>query len=151
VKAIMSRIQEKPRVPTGKSSATRPVAKDEPAIAARPKGDQLKLFAAAALVIAALAAFYYFRDVSVLFRTLGLLAVMGGAVALFLPTAKGRELTEFSHNAQVEVRKVIWPTRQETLRTTGIVMIVVFVMAIFLWILDIVFAWGIRLFTGQGG
>lgn len=151
MKAIASKTQGQGRIPSDKTGAQKPLSKSVPAESAQTRGDQLKLTLAVALVLIALGAFYYFRDVSVLARTLGLLVAMGGAIALALPTAKGRELSEFFHNAQIEVRKVVWPTRQETLQTTGIVMIFVFVMAIILWILDMFFAWGIRFFTGQGG
>jgi preprotein translocase subunit SecE len=96
----------------------------------------VKLGAALALMIVALAAFYYFADVSKLARVLGLLAAVGLAAALALQTERGRTLASFVKDSQTEVRKVVWPTRQETVQTTLIVMIVVVIIAMFLWLLD---------------
>ncbi len=98
--------------------------------------DTLKLIVALMLVIAAVVGFYYYGDVSKLARVGGLLAAVGIAVAISLQTEKGRTTASFVKESQTEVRKVVWPTRQETVQTTLVVMIVVVIIAIFLWLLD---------------
>jgi preprotein translocase subunit SecE len=91
------------------------------------------------MVTAAVAAFYYFTDASKLLRVVGLIAAVGVASAVALQTEKGRVLAGFIKESQVEVRKVVWPTRQETVQTTLVVMVVVIIIALFLWLLD----WGL--------
>lgn len=98
--------------------------------------DTVKLGAALALLIGAVAAFYYFADMSKLVRVIGLVAAVGIAAVIALQTERGRHLTGFVREAQTEVRKVVWPTKQETVQTTLVVMVVVVIIAIFLWLLD---------------
>lgn len=57
----------------------------------------------------------------------------------------------FAREARVELRKVIWPTRQETLQTTLVVLVMVVVVAIFLWLLDMLLLWAVNGLTGLGG
>lgn len=81
----------------------------------------------------------YFSAESILYRALGLLVLAAVAVAVALQTAKGVAISDVVRGALVELRKVVWPTRQETNQTTMIVLVVVFVMAIILWLLDTLF------------
>ena len=113
--------------------------------------DSAKLIVAVLLVVGGIAAYYYFADTSRLVRVLGL--VVAGIVALFVAaqTAKGRSTLEFAKDTQVEVRKVVWPTRQETIQTTGVVVVVVIVTALFLWILDLLLGGITRWLMGLGG
>jgi preprotein translocase subunit SecE len=104
---------------------------------------------AAFLVAGALGAFYYFGDQSLLLRVVGLLAVIGLALALGFRTQKGRDIWAFMKEAQVEVRKVVWPTRQETVRMTLIVVLMVVTVAGFLWVLDAGLSWLVQWLTGQ--
>ena len=113
--------------------------------------DTVKFGAAFALVLIAIVAFYYFADQSKLARYAGLLVAVGGAVALSLQTDKGRVLLGFIRESQVEVRKVVWPTRQETIQTTLVVMVVVVVASILLWLLDLALGGLVRFVMGQGG
>jgi len=101
------------------------------------------------LVVGALGVFYYFGDQSLLLRVVGLLAVIGLALALGFRTQKGRDIWAFMKEAQVEVRKVVWPTRQETVRTTLIVVLMVVTVAGFLWVLDAGLSWLVQWLTGQ--
>ncbi|MGH8563005.1 MAG: preprotein translocase subunit SecE [Gammaproteobacteria bacterium] len=101
------------------------------------------------LVAGALGAFYYFGDQSLLLRVVGLLAVIGLALALGFRTQKGRDIWAFMKEAQVEVRKVVWPTRQETVRTTLLVVLMVVTVAGFLWVLDAGLSWLVQWLTGQ--
>ncbi|MCC7122134.1 MAG: preprotein translocase subunit SecE [Gammaproteobacteria bacterium] len=113
--------------------------------------DSAKLIVAVLLVVGGLAAYYYFVDVTRVVRVLGL--VGAGLVALFIAaqTAKGRETTSFVRETQIEVRKVVWPTRDETMKTTGIVMLVVIVTALFLWLLDLALGGLTRWLMSLGG
>jgi preprotein translocase subunit SecE len=58
---------------------------------------------------------------------------------------------EFARDTQVEVRKVVWPTRQETVRTTAVVIVVVLITAVFLWVLDLMLGGITRWLMGHGG
>lgn len=82
---------------------------------------------------------YYAEDVGLLYRVVAMVAL--GLVAAFvaLQTAKGAAFWELLKSAQIEMRKVVWPTKPETNQTTLLVLVVVFVMAILLWGLDALF------------
>lgn len=113
------------------------------------KLDTVKLAIALLMVIGGIVAFYLYPEVSTLLRTLGLLALIGAAVAVAYQTDKGRQLWVFFQDAQIEVRKVVWPTRQETVQTTLLVLVMVILVAIFMWLLDMFLGWAIRLLIGQ--
>jgi preprotein translocase subunit SecE len=113
--------------------------------------DTAKLAAAVLLLTGGIFAFYYFAEYSTLLRVVALLAVSGVAAAVALQTAPGRQLWQFVTDARQEVRKVVWPTRQETLQTTLIVMVMVLIVGIVLWLFDMVLLAILRFLTGQGG
>ena len=115
------------------------------------KLDSLKLIVAVALVLSATVVFYMYPDQSLLLRVLGLLAAVAIAALIALQTTKGRQIWGFFQDAQIEVRKVVWPTREETMQTTLIVILVVIVIAIFLWLLDMFLGWSIGQLLGRGG
>ena len=112
--------------------------------------DTAKLAAAALLLIAGIYGFYFFADYSTLLRVLGLLVIVGGAAAIALQTQIGNQLWHFVGDARTEVRKVVWPTRQETLQTTFIVVVMVLILGIIMWLFDMVLMNVLRLLTGQG-
>jgi len=113
--------------------------------------DTAKLVAAAVLLVAGIFGFYYFVAYSTLLRVVGLLVVAGIAVAVALQTAQGRRLWQFAGDARTEVRKVVWPTRQETMQTTLVVIVMVLVLGIVLWLFDMMLTGILRFLTGQGG
>jgi preprotein translocase subunit SecE len=115
------------------------------------KFDTLKLASAVLILLMAVAAFYYFVDYLLLVRVIVLLAAVGVAVAIALTTELGGNVLGFLKDARMELRRVVWPTRQETLQTTLAVMLMVIVMGIFLWLLDMLLFWIVRLLTGTGG
>lgn len=99
--------------------------------------DGLKWLVVAVLVFGgAFANSYYSEDVALLYRVLALVAL--GVVAAFVAvnTAKGNDFWELLKAAQVEIRKVVWPSNQETTQTTLIVVVVVLIAALILWGLD---------------
>ena len=110
--------------------------------------DTVKLVIALMIAVTALAAFYIFADQSLLYRVLWLLAAAGIAAAVALRTEKGRYILGFFQDAQVEVRKVVWPTREETTQTTLIVIAVVVIVSIILWLLDMFLGWSVGLLIG---
>ena len=110
--------------------------------------DKLKLVAALALIALGVAGYHYFEGASHLYRVLGMLVLFGAAVGLFLTTEKGRALVAFMRAARAEVRKMVWPTRQEALQTTLIVMALVVIVGIFLWLVDMFLGWGVRQLIG---
>lgn len=113
--------------------------------------DTVKLAIALLIAVCAMVAFYLFPEQSLLVRVGGLLLGAGIAIAIALQTDKGRNIWGFFHGAQIEVRKVVWPTRQETLQTTLIVVLVVIVISIILWLLDMFLGWTIGSLMGQKG
>lgn len=113
--------------------------------------DTAKLTVAIALLLGAVLAFYWFAEHSLLLRVLGLLATLGVALFIAATTAVGARTIGFMTDARTEVRKVVWPTRQETVQTTLIVFAVVIVVGIMLWLFDMLLLWAVRLLTGQGG
>lgn len=98
--------------------------------------DKLKLIGAGLLVILGIVAFYYFAEQSLIVRILAVVAGVIAAAALALTTAPGQATWNFATSARTEVRKVVWPTKRETVQATIIVVIMVIFVAILLWIID---------------
>ncbi len=113
--------------------------------------DTLKWLVAVSLLVSAVMAFYYYGEESLLLRVIGLLIVTGAAGAIAFTTDKGRAAWEFMRESRTELRKVVWPTRKETTQTTLVVIGVVILVAIFLWMVDGILSWAIRLLLGHGG
>jgi preprotein translocase subunit SecE len=111
--------------------------------------DVVKQVISIILVVAGVAAFYYFSEISLLYRVLTLVATVLVAVGLVLTTGSGRNVWGFILDSKQEVRRVVWPTREETIRTTLMVFVMVFIVGLVLWCLDMFLFWGIRLLTGQ--
>ncbi len=112
--------------------------------------DIVKQFFSAVFLISGLFAFYYFSEFPLLYRVLGLIAVVIVVFLLFFSTHSGKTVWGFAKESKQEVRKIVWPTRDETVRTTLLVFAMVFVVGLALWLLDMFLFWGVRLITGQG-
>jgi preprotein translocase subunit SecE len=108
-----------------------------------------KLLVAAAIAIAGLAGFFYFENIASGIRWVGLLVCFGIAAAVAAFTARGRGAREFISESNFELRKVVWPTRQETLQTTLVIVVVVIIISIILWIIDMFLAWSVRSLIGR--
>ena len=107
--------------------------------------DQWKTILAVVVVIATLALYYVNPlNFNSLTKVLVTLALFIGAGGIFIKSSKGDTFVHFLKETRIELRKVVWPTREETLKTTGIIMIAVVVVAIFLWIVDAFFTWGVQ-------
>lgn len=103
--------------------------------------DKAKLGIAIALVAAGLAGFYYYGEHALVFRVLYVLAGIAAGCAMAWFTAPGQEFFAFARDSWSETRKVVWPTRKESLQTTAAVFAFVFVMAVFLWLTDKSLEW----------
>lgn len=112
--------------------------------------DRIKQIGAAALVVGGVVLFYLFGEYSFLYRVLALLCVLGVAAFLYLQTAHGLRTAGFFKDSRTEVRKVVWPTRAETTQTTVMVMIIVFLVGVFLWLLDTMLSGAFRFITNLG-
>ena len=106
--------------------------------------DKAMLAAAVALVIAGIAAYY------VLSAQPGWIRWLALAAAVFGLSASGRGFWRFVLDSRIELRKVVWPTRQETLTMTAVVFGFLGVAGVFFWVLDLFLAWATKVLTGQG-
>jgi len=113
--------------------------------------DTVKLVVAILLVIAGIAAFYVLQTQSDWVRWGAVAAGIALAVAVFASSARGRAVWQFALDSRLELRKVVWPTRQETTTTTVAVFIFAIVMGLFFWSLDLFLSWATKFLTGQGG
>ena len=114
------------------------------------KLDTVKLIVSLMILLAGIAGFYYYAEESLLYRGLGLVAVVMVAAGIALTTATGQAILSFGRESRAEVRKVVWPTRQETIQTTLMVVVAVIIIGIFLWIVDMLLLEAVQLLTGQG-
>jgi preprotein translocase subunit SecE len=112
--------------------------------------DTAKLALAAIVLVAGIVAYNFYEDESLLLRVAGILVALAIAVVIVFQTIQGQVLWRFIQGSRIELRKVIWPTRQETVQTTLTVMVFVLIMGIFFWGLDFFLLWITRLLTGQG-
>jgi preprotein translocase subunit SecE len=103
--------------------------------------DKIKLIVAAALGIAGIAGYYWLSASSILLRILSVVAGIAAGVAVAWMSAPGREFVVFAREALIEVKKVVWPTRKETMQTTAAVFAFVVTMAVFLWVSDKTLEW----------
>ncbi len=110
--------------------------------------DVLKWLAAAVLVVGGVVGNQYYSAEPLLYRVLVLLALAVAVGFVALQTAKGRAFFVLAKEARIEIRKVVWPTRQETTQTTLIVVAVVLVMSLVLWGLDSLLGWLVSLIVG---
>jgi len=103
--------------------------------------DKIKLAFAVLLVAAGLAGYYVLRDQALVLRILAVFAGIAAGVAVAWHTDPGRLFAVFAREAVVEVKKVVWPNRKETMQTTAAVFAFVVVMAVFLWVSDKTLEW----------
>ncbi len=107
--------------------------------------DRIKWFAVILIVIGGIWGNWQFDEFSVFYRALGLVALAVICVFIALQTEMGRNLWTLMRDARSEIRRVIWPTRPETVQTTAIVLILILVFALILWGLDSFLSWLVQL------
>jgi preprotein translocase subunit SecE len=98
--------------------------------------DKIKLVVAFLLVVAGVYGFYVLRESAAVLRILLVLLGVLAAAGVFWTTDLGKRLFAFSRDSVAEAKRVVWPTRKETLQTTGVVVLFAVVMALFLWAVD---------------
>ncbi len=111
--------------------------------------DSLKWVVACALLVAAVVGNSLYSELSVVIRAAAVIAFVAAAGGIAAMTQKGKAAISFARESRMEVRKVVWPTRQETLQTTLIVLAVTVIMALVLWGIDGIMVRLVRLFTGM--
>jgi preprotein translocase subunit SecE len=95
------------------------------------------------LLVAGVFAYYYFGDWSGVARFGVLMAGLAGAAAVGAFTKAGRSTREYLVESQFELRKVVWPTRDETLRTTLVIIVVVIILSLLLGLIDVILKWAV--------
>jgi preprotein translocase subunit SecE len=113
--------------------------------------DAFKLVLAAAALVGGVIAYYWFAEQPQVVRVLMVLGGLALGLVLMYLSQPGRELWDYVQSSRVELRKMVWPTRQETWRTTLVVFLFVMALGVFFWVVDMGLAWGARQVTGQGG
>ena len=106
--------------------------------------DTVKLLISIVILVSGVFGFYYFEDESQLLRVLGVIAMSVLSFVVVTTTMVGQKGLGFARDARIEVRKVVWPTRQETVQTTLAVLVMVLIVAIMLWLVDMFLGWGVR-------
>ena len=112
--------------------------------------DKIKLVFSLLLVAAGIVAFYLLADQALVLRILAVLAGLVAGLVLASTTAAGKQFLVFSNEAAIETRKVVWPSRKETIQTTTAVFVLVIVTGVFLWLVDIGFLWMVKMLMGRG-
>jgi preprotein translocase subunit SecE len=113
--------------------------------------ERIKIAIAALVAAGGLFAFYALGDKPVVVRLAVLLGAFALAVVVMWFTQAGRTFAAFARESWEEAKRVVWPSRKETLQTTGVVFVFVFVMAIFLWFVDVGLLWVTQKLLGTGG
>jgi preprotein translocase subunit SecE len=113
--------------------------------------DKAKITVTILLVIGGIAAYYALAAQGAWLRWLAVVGGIALGIAVFASSKQGRDFWQFMLDSRIELRKVVWPSRQETGMTTLVVFGFVIVAGVFFWLLDLALAWATRQLTGQGG
>lgn len=111
--------------------------------------DWLKWLVVFVLLLAGLVGNHYYSQVSAPLRIGGWLILLAVAAFCAIKTQKGRWFITFFQESRAELRKVVWPTREETMQTTLVVAVMVVILAMMLWGIDGILVWLIGWLTGQ--
>lgn len=117
----------------------------------QPRLNALKWGIVFLLIVGGIVANTYYSHVAWALRTAAGLVILAAALLVALQTTAGQQVWIFAKGARIELRKVVWPTRQETVQTTLIVVAMVVVAALILWGVDTLFFWLVGWLTGQRG
>lgn len=110
--------------------------------------DKIKLVVAALLFAAGIWGFYYLNASPLIARIGVIIAGVLAALAVGWTSEPGKRFYAYTQDSIAETKKVVWPSRKETVQTTGIVIVFVIVMAVFLWIVDVSLSWMVEKFIG---
>jgi preprotein translocase subunit SecE len=103
------------------------------------------------VLLAGIVAFYWYDELALPFRVAMVVAGFAAGAGLMWFTWYGREFWQFAHAARIELRKVVWPEREETIKTTYVVFGFAVLMGLFFWLLDMGLTFLTRLLGGQTG
>ena len=110
--------------------------------------DKLKWLAIVILLAAGIAANTYYSDVNLSLRLIGWIVLVSAALGMASLTGLGQRGLGFSKEARAELRRVVWPTRQETVRTTAMVVVLILLVGAILWGVDSILLWAVSFVTG---
>jgi preprotein translocase subunit SecE len=113
--------------------------------------ERIKLALAALAAAGGLFAFYALGQQPLIARLGALLGAFAVGAGILAFTQTGRDFVVFARESIEEAKRVVWPSRKETLQTTGVVFVFVFVMALFLWVVDFGLLWVTQKLLGTGG
>jgi preprotein translocase subunit SecE len=116
----------------------------------QPSGslDSLKWVIVLLILAGVVFANYFYGEQSVLYRAIGAVIAISIAGVIAVQTVKGHNAVAFAKESRTEIRKVVWPTRQEAVQTTGIVLFATFIMSLIMWGLDSTLFWIVGFITG---
>ena len=112
--------------------------------------DAAKLAAGVAILVAGVAGFYLLSEQPIWLRWIIVLAALVAAGFVGLQSYQGKTFWSFVQSSRIELRKVVWPNRQETMQVTIVVFVMVLILALFFWGLDTLLGALTRWLTGQG-
>ena len=112
--------------------------------------DTVKLVLAIVVLLAGLVGYYYFIDANALLRALGVIGALIVAAGIGYTSFQGQLLWKFIQGSRVELRKVVWPTREEAIQTTLVVLLFALIGGVFFWLLDLFLLFVTSRITGQG-
>jgi preprotein translocase subunit SecE len=113
--------------------------------------ERIKIVIAALIAVGGLVAFYWLAEQPLVARVGALLGAWAVAIAIMWFTEAGRTFAAFSRESWEEAKRVVWPSRKETVQTTLVVFAFVFIMALFLWVVDASLLWLTHRLIGSGG
>ena len=113
--------------------------------------DILKLLVAAGVLVGGLYGYYYYLEWSLPIRVLLVLGGLAAGIVIAMTSVQGQRLWAFIQGSRVEIRKVVWPTKQETTQTAIAVFVFTLIMALFFWGLDSFLLWLTRILVGSTG
>ena len=112
--------------------------------------DIVKLVFSSLIIISSLSVFYIFSDISQIIRVSGLLLMCLVAFGLMFTTQLGKRFWSFVLESKQEFKRISWPTKDEAVRTTLLVILMVFIVGLMLWLLDMFLFWGVQFLMSQG-
>ena len=121
------------------------------AVQSNSTADKIKLALAGLIVLAGMVGFYYLSTSPLVVRIGVLLGAAAVAAALAWTSEPGKRFYAYCQDAVEETKKVVWPSRKETMQTTAVVVAFVVVMALFLWVVDASLVWLVRVLVGREG
>ena len=112
------------------------------------KNNSLLLVVSLLVLVTGVILFYYFSEVRLFYRVLGILLSIVVASSIMYQTDFGKTVFNYVSESKIELKKVTWPTKQETTQTTLGVLVIVVIIGLILWLIDMLFAWSVGTLYG---